>query len=174
MSTKHPYLSLNADPTVAIVKGVDRDVEKGEDILMLGYALVLMAPLFVRVTPPTVLLPLMALSFLISVCWARWQLHTIHQHFSSAMNQVANTASILRPIELFFNEHPEHTLTIAFNPLKNIARTLKSFFGGLLINPFWMPIFYLLGMQFLEEKQLQLLNKAVIEIEQRLPHYHRD
>jgi hypothetical protein len=41
-----------------------------------------------------------------------------------------------------------------------------------MINPFWMPIFYMLGLQFAEEKQLGLLNKAVIKIEEKTANWH--
>ena len=78
--------------------------------------------------------------------------------------------SALRPITAVFAEHPKHTLSTGFNPLKNWLRTLKSFLGGLLINPFWMPIFYVLGLQILEEKQYQSLNQAVISAEDRTAH----
>lgn len=46
-------------------------------------------------------------------------------------------------------------------------RTAKSVLGSVAINPFWMPIFYMLGLQIAEEKQLRLLNKAVISAEQK-------
>jgi hypothetical protein len=65
MSKPNHYLHLEQHPIVAIVKGVDQDVEYGEDILMLGYSAVLMAPLFAPIAPPYVLLPLMALCFVI-------------------------------------------------------------------------------------------------------------
>jgi hypothetical protein len=37
-----------------------------------------------------------------------------------------------------------------------------------MINPFWGPIFYMLGVQFVEDKQLVVLNKAVIEVEDKV------
>lgn len=172
MSTNNVYLNLADHPVVAIVKGVDRDIEHAEDILMLGYALVLMAPLFAPITPPHILLPLMAIAFAISVCVARLNFHAIHQKLSMTLTTLeGNDLSILRPITDIFTEHPKHSLADGFNPLKNLARTVKSTLGGLLINPFWMPIFYMLGLQFAEEKQLQLLNKAVIAVEQQTEHW---
>lgn len=40
--------------------------------------------------------------------------------------------------------------------------------GGILINPFWMPIFYVMGMQISEEKNLGLLNTAIIGVELKI------
>jgi hypothetical protein len=76
--------------------------------------------------------------------------------------------AILHPIASVFAENPMHSLTVSFNPLKNPKRTLKSIVGGLLINPLWMPILYVMGMQIIEEKNLGLLNKAINGVEQKL------
>ena len=76
--------------------------------------------------------------------------------------------TVLTPIAAVFSEHPVKPLTESFNPFKNLKRSGKSALGGLLINPLWMPIFYMMGMQINEEKKLVLLNKAICEIEQRL------
>ncbi len=172
MSKPNHYLHLEPHPIVAIVKGVDQDVEHGEDILMLGYSMVLMAPLFAPIAPPHILLPLMALCFIVSVCWARANFYTIHRRLLSSTELVTDRdLSVIKPIEDIFSQHPQYTLTVGFNPLKNLLRTAKSFLGGLLINPFWMPIFYVLGLQFAEEKQLQLLNKAVISVEKRIQYW---
>jgi hypothetical protein len=171
MSHVNAYLDLAKHPVVSMVKAVDQDVERGEDILMLGYALVLMAPIFAPIAPPHILLPLMAIAFVTSVCMARRNFHGIQKKLSAAMTVTQkHDLSALRPITDVFAEHPKHTLADGFNPLKNLLRTLKSVLGALLINPFWMPIFYVLGLQFLEEKQLQLLNKAVINVEKRIAH----
>ena len=152
---------------------VDQDVEHGENILMLGYSLVLMAPLFAPITPPRVLLPLMALCFILSVCFARRNFYNIQKKFATAILMTEHQdVSVLRPITDIFKEHPQHTLTDGFNPFKNPMRTLKSFLGGILINPLWMPIFYMLGLQFAEDKQLHLLNKAVISVEDKIKHWH--
>ena len=81
----------------------------------------------------------------------------------------------LSPITEVLDQHPSYSLTDGFNPLKNLLRTCKSLLGSLLINPFWMPIFYTLGLQFSEEKHLRLLNLAVIKVEQRwLPNDHQE
>ncbi len=170
MPAKTDYLDTDAQSTVAIIKGIDRDVEQGEDILMLGFSLVLMAPLFAPIAPPTVLLPLMALTFAISATAARWHFYGMQRKLSASINQLAShDLGKLRPITEVFAEHPKHSLQVSFNPLKNAQRTVKSILGGLMINPLWMPIFYMLGVQFVEEKQFALLNKAVIDVEQKLP-----
>lgn len=168
---QHSYLGLTNHPVISIVTGVDHDVEHGEDILMLGYSLVLMAPFFAPIAPPRILLPLMALSFILSVCFARRNFHSIQRKLATATTMLENQElSVLRPITDIFQEYPQQSLTESFNPLKNPLRTAKSCLGGLLINPFWMPIFYTLGMQFVEDKQLYLLNKAVINVENKIKH----
>lgn len=170
---QHSYLRLTNHPVVSIVKGVDRDVERGEDILMLGYSAVLMAPFFAPFAPPKILLPLMALSFIVSVCFARRNFHGIQRKLDTAVITLeSQELSALHPITEIFKEHPQQTLSDSFNPLKNPKRTAKSFLGGILMNPFWMPIFYTLGMQFVEDKQFFLLNKAVISVEDKTRHWH--
>ena len=168
---QHSYLGLTHHPVVSIVQAVDHDVERGEDMLMLGYSAVLMAPFFAPITPPRILLPLMALAFILSVCFTRRNFHHIQKELATAISLLESQhLSLLQPIIDIFKEHPQQTLTEGFNPLKNPMRTLKSFAGGILINPLWMPIFYTLGMQFVEDKQLYLLNKAVIDVEDNIKH----
>ncbi len=167
MSKPSLDLSRNTTSVSVIVKNVDRDVERGEDILMLGYSLVLMAPIFAPIAPPHILLPLMALSFVVSVIWARANFYKIQRQWLPAIEKLEDNAFKLAPISEVLNQHPTYTLTDGFNPLKNLLRTAKSLLGCLLINPFWMPIFYTLGLQFAEEKHLRLLNLAVIKVEQR-------
>jgi hypothetical protein len=60
------------------------------------------------------------------------------------------------------------SLIDSLNPAKNLVRTWKSALGGLLINPFWMPIFYMMGMQIKEEANLGVLIQAIIEVEKKL------
>lgn len=173
MSQSHAYLDSTAHPVVAIVAGVDKDVERGEDILMLGYSLVLMAPIFAPIAPPKVLLPLMALAFVVSVCRARLNFLGIRDKLAAAIKALDGRKDLhlLKPIDEIFAEHPKSSLTEGFNPLKNWMRTVKSILGSLLINPLWMPIFYMLGLQFAEEKQLSLLNRAVIAVEEKIAHW---
>lgn len=172
MSETKSYLESTACSMAAIVASVDKDVERGEDILMLGYSFVLMAPIFAPIAPPKVLLPLMALVFVISVCVARKNFLLIRDKWGLMINQLeGHELSLLRPISEIFAEHPKVTLTDGFNPLKNLARTAKSILGAMMINPFWMPIFYMLGLQFAEDKQLSLLNRAVITVEEKIAHW---
>jgi hypothetical protein len=60
------------------------------------------------------------------------------------------------------------SLTESYNPLKNLKRLGKSAIGGVLINPLWIPIFYTMGIQIVEENNLVVLNRAVIRVEQRV------
>jgi hypothetical protein len=168
---QHSYLELSNQPVIDIVNAVDHDVEHGEDILMLGYVAVLMAPFFAPFAPPYILLPLMALSFIVSVCFARRNFHDIRRKLMATSQQLESQDLLaLRPIIDIFKEYPQCTLTESFNPLKNPMRLVKSFLGGLLINPFWVPIFYALGVQFAEDNQLYQLNKAVISVEDSIKH----
>jgi hypothetical protein len=76
--------------------------------------------------------------------------------------------AVLRPIAAVFADYPMDSLADSFNPLKNLKRTWKSALGGILINPFWMPIFYVMGMQINEEKNLGVLNRAIIDVELKI------
>jgi len=169
MSNKASYVNTERCSAVAIVAAVDRDVERGEDILMLGYAVVLMAPIFAPIAPPNILLPLMALAFVVSVCAARQNFLGIRDKLAVAVQRLDKPSdlALLRPITDIFVEHPKATLSEGFNPLKNWSRTAKSILGAMMINSLWMPIFYVLGLQFAEEKQLSLLNRAVLEAEEK-------
>lgn len=173
MTPEQDYLTQSDRPVAAIIKGIDRDVERGEDILMLGFSMVLLAPAFAPVAPPHILLPLMALVFALSATLARRNFYIMRRRLSVSMTQLEGyEQSMLRPVADIFSEHPTHTLAEAFNPLKNLKRTVKSVLGGILINPLWMPIFYMLGIQFNEEKQLGLLNKAIIGVERKIAPPH--
>ena len=168
MAENEVYPELHSNPVISIIKGVDRDVERGEDMLMLGYGLVMAAPIFAPIAPPKVLLPLMALAFIISVCRARGNFHGIKTKLAASMAQRQTfDFAILTPLLEVFAEHPKHSLSDGFNPVKNLKRTFKSLLGALMINPFWMPIFYTLGLQFAEEKHFFILNQTVIKLEQK-------
>ena len=53
MTKEKDYLKDALDNDVsAIVKGIDRDVERGEDILMLGLGIVMLSSTFAPVAPP--------------------------------------------------------------------------------------------------------------------------
>jgi hypothetical protein len=168
MIQQNAYPVIANQPIVSIIKGVDQDVERCEDILMLGYGFVLMSPLFAPILPPHILLPLMAFAFIVSVCVTRFNFHTIQKKLNVSISLLSiHDAPLFKPLVELFAEYPKHSLTDSFNPLKNILRTVKSTLGSLLINPLWMPIFYMLGLQFAEEKQIQMLNKTVIMLEQK-------
>jgi hypothetical protein len=166
---KHYLIDPYDDPVAAIVVGIDRDVERGEDILMLGLGIVMLSSTFAPVAPPNVLLPLVALTFAITSSLARRNYHNMERKLRESLAQIeyGDTVS-LYPITTVFIEHPMPPLTESYNILKNIKRTAKSVLGGLLINPLWMPIFYVMGIQIIEEKNLGVLNRAVITVEQKL------
>ncbi|MEI6070005.1 MAG: hypothetical protein WCP96_21955 [Methylococcaceae bacterium] len=63
----HPFENAIAD----ILKSIDRDVERGEDALMLGLGVVMLSSTFAPIAPPTVILPLVALTFAVSASFAR-------------------------------------------------------------------------------------------------------
>lgn len=153
----------------AILKGIDRDVERGEDALMLGLGTVMLSSTFAPVAPPSVLLPLVALTFAISAGFARMNYHNMERKLLQSMAQLEGQDKIiLHPIAAVFADYPMHSLAESFNPLKNLKRTWKSALGGLLINPLWMPIFYVMGMQINEERNLGILNRAIIGVEQKI------
>ena len=170
MAEDKDYLTVRFENTVSdIIEGIDRDVERGEDILMLGLGVVMMATFFAVIAPPTVLLPLMALTFALSASFARLNYHNMERKFLKSIARLdGRDQSALRPIAAVFVEHPKQALAESFNPLKNMKRTGKSVLGGLLINPLWIPIFYMMGIQLNEEKKLALLNRAIFEAEQRI------
>jgi len=62
--------------------------------------------------------------------------------------------AILKPIAAVFVDYPMHSLAESFNPFKNLKRTWKSVLGGLLINPLWMPIFYVMACKSVKKKIL--------------------
>jgi hypothetical protein len=153
----------------AILKGIDRDVERGEDALMLGLGIVMLSSTFAPVAPPSILLPLVALTFAFSAGFARKNYHNMERKLLQSMAQLeGHDKTILLPIAAVFSEYPMHSLAESFNPLKNLKRTWKSALGGLLINPLWMPIFYVMGMQIIEEKNLGILNRAILGVEQKI------
>jgi hypothetical protein len=170
MSHEKAYLIDRRYNAVAIiVAGIDRDVERGEDILMLGLGLVMMSSFFAPIAPPDVLLPLIAFTFACSASFARLNYHAMQRKLSAAMERLDGyEKAVLQPIAAVFAERPMHSLAESFNPLKNVPRTWKSALGGLLINPLWMPIFYVMGIQIGEEKNLGVLSKAVFGVMRKI------
>jgi hypothetical protein len=173
MSKAKHYLDETFDnPVVAIIQGIDRDVERGEDILMLGLAIVMLSSTFAPVAPPSILLPLVALTFAVTSSLARYNYHNMERKLHLSLTQIeASDKTSLIPIVKVFAEQPMPPLAHSYNIFKNLKRTLKSILGGLLINPLWMPIFYTMGIQVIEEKNLIVLNKAIIGVEQKLGLY---
>jgi hypothetical protein len=171
MSKVHHYLA--ADPTldnpiVTIIDALDRDVAHGEDLLMLGLGIVMLSSTFAPVAPPSVILPLVALTFAISSGLARRNYHAMQHKLNTTMAQLSYAEqATLQPIMQVFKQHPMPPLIDSYNVFNHLARTWKSVLGGILINPFWMPIFYVMGIQISEEKNLILLNHAIIAVEQQ-------
>lgn len=170
MNEAKGYLKAPFDNAVSeILKGIDRDVERGEDALMLGLGVVMLSSTFAPVAPPAVILPLVALVFVVSVSYARQNYHKMERKLSDSMAQLNRyDKAILHPVAAVFADYPMESLADSFNPLKNLKRTWKSALGGILINPFWMPIFYVMGMQISEEKNLGVLNRAIISVELKI------
>ena len=170
MKQKQHYLINRTHCTAAaVVKGIDRDVEWGEDILMLGLGMVMLSSTFAPVAPPTVLLPMVALVFAITSSLARINYHNIERKLLASLGQLSGyEQALLRPICTVFAEQPMCSLAESYNPLKNLKRLAKSAVGGILINPLWLPIFYTMGIQIIEENNLKVLNRAVIRVEQRV------
>jgi hypothetical protein len=170
MAAKIDYLLASDNNAVAaIVKGIDSDVERGEDVLMLGLGIVMLSSTFAPVAPPHILLPLVALFLAFSASYARINYHNMERKLLKSMESLeSHDKIILNPIAAVFVEYPMCSLTESFNPLKNRRRIWKSALGGLLMNPFWMPIFYVMGMQIQEEKNLAILNRAIIGVEQKI------
>ena len=77
MAEKKSYLVYPYNDTVVndIVKGIDQDLEKSEKILMFGLSFGMFSSLLAPMAPPTVLLPLVALNFIITSSWAHINYH---------------------------------------------------------------------------------------------------
>ncbi len=170
MAKEKDYLKKPLGNSVAVIlEGIDHDVERGEDALMLGLCVVMLSSTFAPVAPPTVLLSLVALTFAVSAGFARKNYHNMQRKLLESMAQLdGHERSMLHPVAAVFADYPMGSLAESFNPLKNLKRTWKSALGGILINPLWMPIFYVMGMQIAEEKNLGILSRAIIGVEQKI------
>ena len=170
MTKDHSYLITPFDnPVVAILEGIDRDVERGEDALMLGLGLVMLSSTFAPIAPPTVILPIVAVIFACSAGYARINYHRMEHKLTASIAALDyHDMAKLKAIANVFKQYPMPSLIDSLNPAKNLVRTWKSALGGILINPFWMPIFYMMGMQIKEEANLGFLNQAIIEVEKNL------
>lgn len=166
---KHYLTGSSGNAVVAVVQGIDRDVERGEDMLTLGMCIVMLSSTLAPVAPPVVLLPLVALTFAVTVYFARRNYHGMEQKLLASMAFLnAQEKALVHPIAAVFSELSVESLAESFNPIKNRKRTLKSALGGVLINPLWMPIFYVLGIQIIEEKNLFQLNRAIMGVEKKI------
>jgi len=154
----------------AIVEAIDRDVEHGEDILMAGFCVVMLSSAFAPFSSPIVILPFIAITFAISASLARINYLRIEAKLKTTLAQMAgHDKAVLRPISTIFMEKEVPPLIDSFNLLKNLKRTWKSVFGGIVVNPLWMPIIYMMCLQIYEEKNLIALNKAVQGILAKMP-----
>lgn len=169
MTIESSYLTVPYDNAVsAILIGIDRDVEKGQGVLTLGLGLVMLSSTFAPIAPPTVILPIVAVIFACSAGYARINYHRMEQRLLSSMVVLDyHDMAKLRTIASVFKQYPMPSLIDSLNPAKNLVRTWKSVLGGILINPFWMPIFYMMGMQIKEEANLGVLSQAIIEVEKK-------
>ena len=167
MAEKNSYINESCEDYVSdIIKGIDRDVEKGEDALMLGLGIVMLSSTFAPVAPPSALLPMVAVTFAFSAGYSRINYQKMERKLVGSLEQLdRQQKNFLSPIVAVFTDHPIESLADSLNPLLNLKRTWRSVMGGILINPFWMPIFYMMGLQIGEEKNLGVLNKAIISVE---------
>lgn len=170
MSKQLDYLNESVDnPVASIVEAVDRDVERGEDTLMIGFGVVMLSSTFAPIAPPTIILPLVALTFAISAGVARVNYLRMQTKLAAAMAKLSGyEKAVLRPISAVFVEQAVPPLVDSFNLFKNLKRTWKCVLGGILINPLWMPIFYMMCLQINEEKSLIVLSRAVRNVAKRL------
>jgi len=95
------------DPVATIVAAIDRDVERGEDILILGLGIVMLSSSFAPVAPPHVLLPLVAVTFAITSSLARWNYHGMERKLQESLTQLDHVDKAkLYPIVAVFIEQP--------------------------------------------------------------------
>jgi hypothetical protein len=157
------------DSVESIVKGLDQDVERGEDVLMFGFCIVMLSTTFAPIIPPHILLPCVALIFAITGGLARLNYHAMERKLKNSVVRLAwHEQRLLVPISEVFAANPMPPLAVSYNPLKDLQRTFKSILGGILINPFWMPIFYMMGIHMKEERNLYFLNRAIIGVEKKI------
>ncbi|MFI3120616.1 MAG: hypothetical protein QX203_11640, partial [Methylococcaceae bacterium] len=104
MTKEKDYLNAPFnDAVAAILKGIDRDVERGEDALMLGLSIVMLSSTFAPVAPPHLLLPLVALTFALSASFARKNYHSMQRKLLESMAQLeGHDKIILHPIAAVF------------------------------------------------------------------------
>ncbi len=167
MFKKNAVQNCSYQPDVNnILKSLDNDVAKSEDILMLGLATAMFSSLIAPVAPPFVLLPAVAFVFAVTTILANNNYRRMQKQFTTAMQQLDyQQVRVVEPLIKVFKESPVQDLGDGFNPLKNLMRTWKSVLGGIVMNPLWMPIFYVMGMHISEEKRVIGLNQVIRELE---------
>ena len=135
MTKDHGYLIAPFDnPVSAILEGIDRDVERGEDALMLGLGLVMLSSIFASIAPPTVLLPIVAVIFACSAGYARINYHRMEHKLTASIAALDyHDMAKLKAIVNVFKQYPMPSLIDSLNPAKNLVRTWKSALGGLLL-----------------------------------------
>ena len=170
MTKEYSYLKPPYDNAVsAIVYGIDRDVERAKSVLILGLGMVMLSSTFAPFAPPTVILPIVALIFACCAGYARMNYHRMERKLSSSMASLDyQDKLLLKEIVSVFKQYPMPSLIDSLNPFKNLVRTWKSVLGGIIINPLWMPIFYMMGMQIKEEANLIALTKVIIDVESKI------
>ena len=111
----------------------------------------------------------MAVIFACSAGYARINYHRMEHKLSASMAALDyHDMAKLKAIANVFKQYPMPSLIDSLNPAKNLVRTWKSALGGILINPFWMPIFYMMGIQIKEEANRGVLAQVIIEVEHKL------
>ncbi len=152
-----------------ILLSLDRDVSRSESILMFGLASGMFSSLLAPVAPPVVLLPGVALIFIVTTILAHKNYKNMQKQFTYAMHRLDyKQVRVIDPLILVFKKSPVQDLGDGFNPLKNLQRTWKSVLGGIFMNPLWMPIFYVMGMHINEEKKVIVLHQAIRQLELNL------
>lgn len=149
-----------------LIKEIDQRIVKSEDILGFGLGVAMFSSLLAPMASPEVLLPGLALNFAVTTILANRNYNKIKVILKSSMILLDyEDRQRLLPLIKVFEDCPVNDLADGFNPLKNLKRTWKSVFGGIIMNPLWIPIFYAMGMQINEEKNIIQLNQALIKLE---------
>ena len=149
-----------------LIRELDRKIERGEDILMFGLAMGMFSSLLAPALSPGVLLPALSISFAITTTLANKNYREIHVKLNALIQFLEwDQRQKLQPLLSVFRECPGNNIADEFNPLKNLKRTWKCLLGGVIMNPLWIPIFYTMGMHIREEKNLVVLNEALMKIE---------
>ena len=112
MIKDHSYLIAPFDnPVPSIIEGIDRDVERSQDVLTLGLCLVMLSSLFAPIAPPTVLLPIVAVIFACSAGYARINYHRMEHKLSASMAAIDyHDMAKLKALANVFKQYPMPSL----------------------------------------------------------------